>query len=180
MRKLFVSNVMTLDGFFEGPNHEFNFFQPDEEFFDYAKEMLRSVDSILFGRATYQHMAAYWPSAPREEIADKMNSLPKFVVSSTLDKLDWNNSTLIRGDIAAEVSKLKTRSGTDIVLLGSAQLASFLLQQGLIDEYRVILAPILLGRGHSLFPNIEQKLALKLTHTRTLRSGVVVLYYQKV
>jgi dihydrofolate reductase len=179
MRKLIVSNLMSLDGFFEGPNHEFNWFMPDEDFFDYAKDLLRSVDTILFGRKTYEHMAAYWPSAPSDEIADKMNSLPKAVVSGTLKKMDWNNSTLIHGNIADEVRKLKEKPGKDIVIFGSAMLAAFLLQEGLIDEYRVIIAPILLGRGHSLFPNIKQKLDLKLEKTRLLRSGVVVLYYQK-
>jgi dihydrofolate reductase len=180
MRKLFVSNVMSLDGFFEGPNHELNWFPPDEEFFDYARDMLRSVDTILFGRATYEHMAAYWPSAtgPRE-IAEKMNSLRKLVVSRTLQKVEWNNSTLLPADFAREISKLKQQPGKDIVILGSAKLASSLLHQGLIDEYRVIIGPVLLGRGHTLFPNIKQKLDLKLEKTKLLRSGVVVLYYQK-
>ena len=179
MRKLFVSNLMSLDGFFEGPNHEFNWFTPDEEFFDYAKDMLRSVDTILFGRATYQHMAAYWPSAEPDEIADKMNNLPKLVVSRTLKKVEWNNSALIPGDFAREISQLKEKPGKDIVILGSAMLASDLLQQGLIDEYRVILAPLLLGRGNPLFRDIRQKFALKLGRTKLLRSGVIVLYYQK-
>jgi dihydrofolate reductase len=179
MRKLFASNIMSLDGFFEGPDHEFNWFTPDEEFFDYAKEMLRSVDTILFGRKTYEHMAAYWPSAPREEIADKMNTLPKVVVSRRLQKVEWNNSTLIGGNIAEEITKLKEKPGKDIVILGSAMLAASLLQEGLIDEYRVIVVPILLSRGHSLFPNIKQKIDLKLQKTKMLRSGVAVLYYQR-
>ncbi len=179
MRKLFVSNLMSLDGFFEGPNHEFNWFMPDEEFFDYAKDMLRSVDTILFGRATYEHMAAYWPSAERDEIAEKMNGLQKLVVSSTLKKTEWNNSTLITGDFVQEISRLKEEPGKDIVILGSATLASDLLQRGLIDEYRVILAPLLLGRGNPLFRDIRHKLALRLGRTKLLRSGVIVLYYQK-
>jgi dihydrofolate reductase len=178
MRKLFVSNLMSLDGFFEGPNHEFNWFTPDEEFFDYAREMLRSVDTILFGRRTYEHMAGYWPSAARDEIADRMNSLPKVVVSSTLQKVEWNNSALIHGNIADEISKLKEKPGKGIVILGSAMLASFLLQEGLIDEYRVIVAPLLLGRGNSLFP-IKQPVTLRLEKTKLLHSGVIVLYYQK-
>ena len=179
MGRLFASNIMSLDGFFEGPNHEFNWFKPDEEFFDYAREMLRSVDTILFGRKTYEHMAGYWPSAPREEIADKMNSLPKVVVSGTLQKVEWNNSALIRGNIAEGITKLKAKPGKDIVILGSAMLAAFLLQEGLIDEYRVIVVPLLLGRGHSLFPNIKRGIDLKLEKTTMLHSGVAVLYYQR-
>jgi dihydrofolate reductase len=179
MRKLFVSNLMSLDGFFEGPNHEFNWFTPDEEFFDYARDMLRSVDTILFGRRTYEHMAAYWPSAPRDEIADKMNGLPKLVVSNTLKKVEWNNSALLQGDLAQEISKLKAKPGEDIVILGSAKLASSLLQLGLIDEYRIIIAPLLLGHGIPLFSDFKQQLTLKLTRTKLLRSGVVMLYYEK-
>jgi len=179
MRRLIVSNVMSLDGFFEGPNHEFNWFTPDEEFFAYAREMLRSVDTILFGRRTYEHMANYWPSAPRDEIADAMNSLPKVVFSSTLENAAWNNTRLIRGNIAEEVTKLKSMPGKDIVVFGSATLASFLLEEGLIDEYRVVLAPLLLGKGNPLFKNIRQTIQLKLQKTRLLRSGVIVVYYQK-
>lgn len=179
MRRLFVSNLMSLDGFFEGPNREFNWFTPDEDFFAYAREMLRLVDTILFGRRTYEHMANYWPSAPRDEIADAMNGLAKVVFSSTLQKAEWSNTTLLRGNIAEEVAKLKAMPGKDLVILGSAQLASFLLEQGLIDEYRVILAPLLLGRGNPLFQKVSQTIQLKLENTRLLRSGVIVLYYQK-
>ena len=179
MRRLIVSNVMSLDGFFEGPNHEFNWFTPDEEFFAYAREMLRSVDTILFGRRTYEHMANYWPSAPRDEIADAMNSLPKVVFSSTLENAAWNNTRLIRGNISEEVTKLKSMPGKDMVILGGAMLASYLLEEGLIDEYRVVLAPLLLGKGNPLFKNIRQTIQLKLQKTRLLRSGVIVVYYQK-
>jgi dihydrofolate reductase len=170
---------MSLDGFFEGPTKNIDWFPVDGEFFDYAKEMLRSVDTILFGRTTYEHMAAYWPSAPPEEIADKMNSLPKIVVSRTLEKVEWNNSSLLRGDLAQEISKLKEKQGKDIVILGSAILASSLLQLGLIDEYRVILAPLLIGAGSPLFKDIKQTIGLKLDKTKLLHSGAVVLYYQK-
>lgn len=179
MRKLIVSNVMSLDGFFEGPNKKFDWFAPDEEFLDYAKDLLRTVDTILFGRTTYEHMAAYWPSAPRDEIANAMNNLPKVVVSRTLKNVEWNNSRLIQGDVAEEISKLKQMPGKDIVIFGSATLASSLLQLGLIDDYRVILSPILLGGGSPMFTNMKHRINLKLAGTKLLKSGVVVLYYQK-
>jgi len=179
VRKLIVSNVMSLDGFFEGPNKKFDFFAPDEEFFDYAKGLLRTVDTILFGRTTYEHMAGYWPSAPRDEIADFMNNLPKVVVSRTLRKVEWNNSRLIQGDVTEEISKLKQAPGGNIAIFGSAMLASSLLQLGLIDEYRVILSPILLGGGSPMFTNMKQRIDLKLGKTKLLKSGVVVLYYGK-
>ncbi len=176
---------MSLDGFFEGPNKEFNFFVPDAEFLEYAKDMLRSVDTILFGKTTYLYMAGYWPSADKDEIAnkdeiaDKMNGLAKIVFSTTLDKAEWNNSRLVKSDIVAEVSRLKQEPGKDMVILGSAMLASHLLQEGLIDEYRVILVPVLLGKGHLLFNGINRKLDLKLNQTKPLASGAAVLYYQK-
>ena len=178
MRKVIVSNLMSLDGFFEGPNHELDWFVVDEEFFAYARDMLRGVDTILFGRKTYQHMADYWPSAPAEEIADQMNNLPKIVFSRTLESAEWQNSTLVKNDAVAEISKLKQLPGKDMVILGSASLASFLLQRGLIDEYRVILNPVLLGSGNPLFQDVKQRLRLKLSRTKLFGSGVVVLYYQ--
>jgi dihydrofolate reductase len=178
MRRLIVSNVMSLDGFFEGPNKNIDWFMVDEEFFDYAKEMLRAADTLLFGRATYEHMAAYWPTAPADEIADKMNGLPKLVASRTLEQVSWNNSKLIKGNVADEIAELKRMPGKDIVLLGSSILASSLLQNGLIDEYRVILAPVLIGRGSPLFKDIDKKVKFKLGKTRVLKSGVIVLYYQ--
>jgi dihydrofolate reductase len=178
MRRLIVSNVMSLDGFFEDPDKKIDWFVIDEEFLQYAREMLRSTDTIVFGRATYEHMAAYWPSAPPDEIADKMNNLPKVVVSRTLQKLDWKNSTLLKGDMAEGIAKLKQMPGKDIVIFGSAMVASSLLQQELIDEYRVILTPVLLGRGNPLFRDIRRRIKLKLAKTRLLQSGVTLLYYQ--
>jgi dihydrofolate reductase len=178
MRKVIVSNLMSLDGFFEGPNHELDWFVVDQEFFEYARDMLRGVDTILFGRKTYQHMADYWPSAPADEIADQMNNLPKIVFSRTLESAEWQNSTLVKNDAVAEISKLKQLPGKDMVILGSASLASFLLQRGLIDEYRVILNPVLLGSGSPLFQDVKQRLRLKLSRTKLFGSGVVVLYYQ--
>jgi dihydrofolate reductase len=179
MRRVIVSNVVSLDGFFEGPNKEMDWIILDEEFFAYAKDMLRSAGTLLFGRTTYQHMAGYWPFAPKDEIADYMNNLAKVVFSGTLEKAEWNNSRLVKTDAAEEVLRLKQQSGKDIVILGSATLASFLLQQGLIDEYRVILNPVLIGAGNPLFKGIKQTLRLKLQQTKLFASGVVVLYYQK-
>lgn len=180
MRRLIVSNLMSLDGLFEeAPDAKFDWPVVEEEFFSYAREMLRSIDTILFGRRTYLHMAAYWPSAPRDEIADQMNNLDKVVFSRTLERADWKNSRLVRGDAAEEVAKLKRAAGRDMVILGSASLASSLLRENLIDEYRVILQPLLLGRGNPLFQSIGGRIRMKLTNTRVLGTGVVLLYYQR-
>jgi dihydrofolate reductase len=182
MRKIIVSNLMSLDGFFEGPDpkpgQKLDWCVVEEEFFTYAKDMLRNADTLLFGRKTYQYMAAYWPSAPADEIADQMNNLQKIVFSRTLQTADWKNSILVKSDAAAEISRLKQLPGKDIVILGSASLATFLLQRGLIDEYRVILNPVFLGSGKPLFQDVKERLRLKLSKTKLFGSGVVVLYYQ--
>lgn len=182
MRKTIVSNLMSLDGFFEGsdpkPGQKLDWCVVDEEFFAYAKDMLRNADTLLFGRKTYQYMAAYWPSAPADEIAGQMNNLQKIVFSRTLQTADWRNSILVKSDAAAEISRLKKLPGKDLIILGSASLASFLLQRELIDEYRVILNPVFLGGGKLLFQDVKERLRLKLLRTKLFGSGVVVLYYQ--
>jgi dihydrofolate reductase len=179
MRKVIVSNVASLDGFFETLNKELDWFVPDAEFLEYAAHLLRAVDTLLFGRTTYQLMANYWPSAPADEVADKMNNLPKIVFSKTLQKVDWNNSRLVGGEIQKEVSKLKAEPGKGMVVFGSATLASYLLQVGLVDEYRVILHPVLLGSGNPLFKAIAERIQLKLISAKAFGSGVVLLRYQR-
>lgn len=179
MGKVIVSNVASLDGFFETPDRKLDWVVTDAEFFEYAKGLLRTVDTLLFGRATYQHMASYWPSAPADEIADKMNNLPKIVFSKTLQTADWNNSRLVKNDIQGEVSKLRKQPGKDMVVFGSATLASFLLQRGLVDEYRVILQPVVLGSGSPLFKGITERIHVKLISAKTFGSGVVLLSYQR-
>jgi dihydrofolate reductase len=171
MRKVIVSNLVSLDGFFEGPNQELDWHVVEAEFHAYATEMLRNADTLVFGPATYKLMAAYWPTAPADEIADKMNSLPKIVFSKSLQRAEWNNSRLIRNDAQEEISQWKQKPGKDIVIRGSAKLASSLLPLGLIDEYRVILNPILLGGGKPLFTGITERVRLKLLATRVLRRG---------
>ncbi len=177
MRRVIVSCMMSLDGFFEGPNRQLDWHVVDEELFAYAAEMLRSVDTILFGRTTYEHMAAHWPTAPAGEIADRMNGLPKIVFSNTLVSADWKPATLVRGNAAAEVARLKLLSGGDMVV-GGAALASSLLQAGLIDEYRVILNPVILGSGNPMFPNFHARMRLNLAGVRQFGSGVVMLSYR--
>jgi len=179
MRKVIVSNLVSLDGFFEGPNKELDWHVVDAEFLEYAKDLLRTVDTLLFGAATYELMAGYWPSAPADEIAEKMNNLPKIVFSKTLKEVDWNNSRLVRDNIQKEVSNLKQQPGKDMVVFGSAKLASYLLQLGLVDEYRIILNPVLIGAGKPLFTGITERIRMKLLATKVFGSGVVLLNYQK-
>jgi dihydrofolate reductase len=179
VRKVVVSNVASLDGFFETSERKLDFVVLDEEFFDYAKAMLRAADTLLFGRATYQHMANHWPSAPADEIADQVNNLPKVVFSRTLQTVEWRNSRLGKGNPAEEVSRLKQLPGKDMVVLGSATIASSLLQKGLVDEYRVILQPVLQGNGNPLFKDETERIQLKLISAKAFGSGVVLLSYQR-
>jgi dihydrofolate reductase len=188
MRKVILSNMVTLDGFFEGPNKELDWHIVDEEFNQYATDLLSNVDALLFGRLTYQLMADYWPAATTNpltskgdlEIADKMNNLPKIVFSKTLQEVKWNNSRLVKENIAEEILKMKQQPGKDMVIFGSGSIVSTLLQLGLIDEYRIIVNPVVLGNGKPLFKDINDKQNLKLLKTKVLGSGVVILYYQPI
>ena len=181
MRKVFLFNMTTLDGYFEGPNQDISWHNVDEEFNDFAIEQLNEIGTLLFGRVTYQVMASYWPteSAISDDpvVAGLMNSLPKIVFSRTLDKAEWNNTKLVQENIAEEVVKLKQQSGKDIAIFGSSDLAVTLAEQGLIDEYRIIVNPVFLGGGTPLLKGIPNKLNLKLLKARTFKSGNVLLYY---
>jgi dihydrofolate reductase len=182
MRKIIVSNLVSLDGYFEGPNGELDWFTVEDEFFAYAKEMLNSMDYILFGRKTYQMMASYWttPEAKLDDpvIAGKMNALPKIIFSKTLDKVEWENSSLIKNNIKETVLKLKEQPGKDMVILGSGSIVSAFTQMGIIDEYRIIINPVILGQGKLHFSGSLDRKILKLTDIKRFSSGVVILYYQ--
>ncbi len=173
---------MSLDGFFAGHNGEIDWVVWDDETADYSKALLKSVGMIVFGRVTYELMAQYWPTArpPAEDpvIIDAMNSLPKIVFSKTLDKVEWNNSRLVRGDLLEEITKLKQQSGKDMVIYGSGTIVSALTQSGLIDEYLLFVNPIVLGSGKPLFAGLKERVPLKLLTNKSFKCGVVLLHYQ--
>ena len=181
MRKIIFQNMISVDGFFEGPNRDISWHNVDAEFNDLAIEFLNSIDLLVFGRVTYDLMAGYWPTKDAigddPIIAAKMNSLAKIVVSRTMQKADWNNTRLIN-DIA-EIKKAKEQPGKDIAIFGSSDLALSLIKDGLIDEFRVIVAPVILGSGKTLLQGISDKLDLKLLNTKTFKSGNVLLSYEK-
>lgn len=181
MRKIIFQMMITVDGFFEGPNKELDWHVVDEEFINYAIDLLNSVDTILFGRVTYQMMAAYWPTpaaiADDPIVAERMNNLPKIVFSPTLEKVEWQNSRLVTGNIAEIVAKLKQQPGKDMVIFGSSDLAVAFTKLGLIDEYRIIVNPVVLGSGKTLFKGFNDRLKLKLIETKTFSSGTVLLRY---
>jgi dihydrofolate reductase len=182
MRKLFSFNMVTLDGFFEGPNHDISWHHVDDEFNQFAIEQTSNIGTILFGRVTYELMASYWPTSAAiiddPIIADLMNNLPKIVFSRTLQKAEWNNTRLVKDHIAEEITRLKGQSGKDLAIFGSANLLSSLIQMDLIDEHRILVNPIVLGSGTPLFQGIKEKLELKLLKTKIFASGNVLLYYQ--
>jgi dihydrofolate reductase len=182
MRKLFSFNMVTLDGYFEGPNHEIDWHNVDGEFNEFAIEQTGAVDTLLFGRVTYQLMASYWPTPDAIKndpvVAGLMNRLPKIVFSRTLEKAEWNNTRLVKDQIAEEISKLKQQPGKDLALFGSANLMSTLMQLDLIDEHRIMVNPVLLGSGNPLFKGAKDRLNLKLIKTKVFGNGNVLLCYQ--
>jgi dihydrofolate reductase len=182
MRKVISFNMVTLDGFFAGPDGEIDWHHVDAEFNEFAIAQLDSAGGLLFGRVTYQLMASYWPTdmAMKDDpvVASKMNALPKIVFSKTLEKAEWNHTRLVKGNVAEEISRLKRQPGKDWFLFGSADLASTLTNYGLVDEYRVMVNPVVLGSGKPLFKGVKDKLDLKLASTKAFRSGNVLLSYQ--
>jgi dihydrofolate reductase len=181
VRKLYSFMVVTLDGFYEGANGEFDWPNVDEEFNEFAVAQLNDTDLLLFGRRTYEGMASYWPTpAARQDdpvVAELMNTVPKLVVSTTLDSADWNNTTLVGGDVAEEITRRKRQPGRSMGIFGSPTLTVGLIELGLVDELRVMVNPIVLGDGHSLFRTAKDRLRLELRQTRTFSSGNVLLTY---
>lgn len=171
-------NVMTLDGCFEGEKSwDLSFHQIvwGEELERFVIEQLQSVGMIVFGKTTYEGMAAYWQNE-KDETAAYMNSLPKIVCSSSLDKAEWNNTTIVR-DAATEIPKLKEQEGKDMYVFGSGKLSETLMKERLFDEYRLLIAPVFLGKGRRLFPEGLPYQKLALLETRPLKNGGVILRY---
>ena len=184
MRKLIVTEFVSLDGVMEDPGGAEKFkyggwtmpyFSPDVGQFKFDE--LFSADALLLGRITYEGFAAAWPGRTDEQgFADKMNNMQKFVVSTTLDKVEWNNSKLIKANVVAEIAKLKQQPGENILVYGSGQLVNTLLQNGLVDEYTLLVYPVFLGIGKRLFRE-GSKANVKLIEAKEFSSGVVLLRY---
>ena len=179
MRKLVMWNLITLDGYFEGRRsweidwHE-QVWGPELE--QLSIEQLKSIGALVFGRVTYEGMAGYWSKATGE-VAEFMNGLPKIVCSRTLAKTTWNNSTLVKDNVVEEISRMKKEHGKDMFIFGSANLSSTFTQRGLIDEYRLCLTPIVLGKGNPLFKSTTERMKLRLVDSKPLQSGCVILHY---
>jgi dihydrofolate reductase len=185
MRTLSSFTQVTLDGYFTGRNGDLSWAhegQQDAEWNAFVAENASGNGPLLFGRVTYELMVKYWPTPVAREndpvVAEGMNSLPKVVFSRTLDKASWSNTRLVKGDLVAEVRKLKQETGEGMAILGSGSIVSQLAQAGLIDEYQIVVKPVALGEGRTLFEGIKRKLNLKLTKTRSFTNGNVLLSYE--
>ena len=182
MRKLIVSTYLTLDGVMSldgGMAERWHFPFFNDELNTYAREQLFAADALLLGRRTYDIFAASWPSVTDEEgFADRMNHLPKYVVSTSLATADWTNTTIIRDQVPDAVAILKQQPGQDILLYGSATLMRTLTGHGLVDEYRLWVHPVVAGSGQRLFPDGEQMSFLRRTAITPFSSGVAILHYQ--
>jgi len=178
MSRLAATLFMSLDGVVESPE-KWSFPYWDEEIGKFKFEETFASDALLLGRVTYEGFAAAWPGRKDPEgFADRFNSMPKHVASRTLKKLEWNNSHLLKGELAAEVSKLKQQSGRDIVIHGSPGLIRSLMPSDLIDEYRLLVYPLVLGNGKRLFNETSQK-SLKLVESKAFGTGVIKLVYYR-
>jgi dihydrofolate reductase len=175
--RLVATEYLSLDGVFEEPGKWSSPFF-NEEAGQFKWKELRESDALLLGRRTYEGFAAAWPTMPGTgEFGEKMNTMPKYVVSSTLDKVEWAGSKLISGNPLDEIRKLKKEPGQDLLLSGSAQLFNALAQENLIDLYRFMVHPIILGNGKRLFADGVERRVLALTETKAFKAGIVVMEY---
>jgi dihydrofolate reductase len=182
MRKVIASELVSLDGVMESPD-KWHFPYFNDEMGEAISAAMAQADAMLLGRVTYEEFAAFWPSQESggddQEITDYMNNTPKFVVSKTLgEPLEWNNSTLIKENVAEDVAQLKQQPGKDISITGSGTLVRSLLQEDLLDELRIMVHPIVVGSGKRLFEDRSDQKAMKLVDSKTFRTGVLYLTYQ--
>ena len=182
MSKLVMWNLISLDGLFQGEKDwelDWHHSVLDEEFERFAIEQLRSADRLMFGCVTYEGMAAYWPTATGE-VARLMNELPKVVFSTTMAQPEWANTTVVKKNVTAEVQKLKRSGEGTTLVFGSANLSKTLMAEGLFDEYRILVTPVILGNGKPLFGRGLPRQKLKLLDVRPLKSGGAILRYEPV
>ncbi len=186
MRKIIVFNLVTVDGFFAGPKGEIDWHNYDEEMGAYSVEQLKSLGALIFGKTTYEVMANYWPTPDgikgEPVVAGIMNSIPKIVFSKTLQEVKdgqvWKNVRVLHEINPEEIIKLKEQEGGDIAIFGSGEIVQQFTNLGLIDEYRLIVNPLVLGYGKALFKDVKDKLKLKLDKTRVFENGNVLLIYE--
>lgn len=178
MRKVILSMMVSLDNFIEPTNPEEEWAVWDDEMTKYIMDFFNEVDTFLYGRVAYESMLDYWPKATGE-FADIMNKTPKLVFSRTLNKADWN-ANIINGNIKDKITQIKMQPGKNLVLFAGTDIASAFINLDLIDEYRIIVNPLILGGGKPLFQNIKSRQNLKLINIKRFTCGNVILYYEPV
>ena len=182
MRKITVFENLSLDGYFTDAQSDMSWaHQHDEEWTAFSSSNAGGEAELLFGRVTYEMMAGFWPTPQAAEllpdVAAGMNRMKKFVFSRSLTKVGWQGTTLVKGDLLTEAIRLKEQSGPDLLILGSGSIVSQLTEARLIDQYQIVLCPVVLGRGRTLFETVREKVSLALTSSRSFRNGNVVLTY---
>jgi len=185
MPKLIAYNAVSLDGYFTDANGDMSWaHKKDPEWQAFVSENASGGGQLLFGRVTYDLMASFWPTLLAAQsnpiVVERMNSLRKFVFSTTLDKVTWNNTTLLKGDLTTEVRRLKREPGPNMVIMGSGSIVAQLADAGLIDEYQIVLNPLVVGNGRTLFEGVKKQLPMKLAKSRAFGNGNIVLFYEPV
>ena len=184
MRKLIVFNLVSLDGCFTGENGDISWHMVDDEFQELANAAANSGSTLLFGRVTYQLMAAFWPTPEAIKtdplVAEGMNASEKIVFSRTLDRVAWHNTRLVKSDMLGEVKRLRQGDGGNLAVLGSGRVVAQLAAEDLIDEYQFLINPVVLGRGRSMFEGVGRRLHLKLIRSRVFGNGNVLLCYEPI
>ena len=185
MPKLVVFNHVSLDGYFVDSKGDMSWAHvdpQDAEWNAFVTDNAGGGGALVLGRVTYDLMASFWPTPMAAQmmpaVAEQMNNMPKVLFSRTLEKATWHNTTLLKGDIAAEIRKLKEMPGPDMTILGSGTIVAQLAQAGLIDEYQFVVNPVVLGQGRTMFEGLPEKLALRLTQSRAFGNGNAFLCYQ--
>ncbi|MDG6900054.1 MAG: dihydrofolate reductase family protein [Nitrososphaerota archaeon] len=186
MRKVILDTIISLDGYYTSPKNEIDWFDFDRQEVEWSKEILRRVDTMLYGRVTYEEFSEFWPKAKPSpdgfdpEIIGQLNGLRKVVFSRKIKDAPWKPAEVVRGDPATEVARLKRGRGKDMVVVGSGTLVAALVRGGLVDEYRVRVRPIILGAGRPLFVDQKARHPLKLVSAKAFGNGVVALHYEPV
>lgn len=184
MRSLYLFMMISLDGYFEGPDHDLSWHNVDAEFNGFATKQLAETGTLLFGKRTYELMAGYWPTPQGSEddleVARFMNGMEKFVFSHDPYKADWEHTTAVTGKAAVDaVRRLKAAEGRDIAIFGSNNLCVSLMEEGLVDEFRIMINPVAIGKGTPLFTGLSKKIPLTLIKTKEFKSGNVLHTYRR-
>lgn len=182
MRKITVFDNLSLDGYFTDAHSDMSWaHKHDEEWTAFSSSNAAGEAELLFGRVTYEMMAGFWPSPQAAQmlpdVAAGMNRMKKFVCSRTLTTVEWQGTSLVKGDLVTEVTRLKEQSGPDLLILGSGSIVSQLAEARLIDEYQLVMCPVVLGKGRTLFETVQGRQSLTLTRSRAFTNGNVVLWY---